>query len=125
MSDLIIFRDKLAIEWVTLEYQNNEIETLGLDRDTKDVYVSPVYFPGGWEGFCRAGALAGEPAFEHEGHYYIRATFVMKHTKSPVILRGVNRRIEIAQRAWEDNKVEDPLTDAYQEKAKAEGMPHV
>lgn len=123
-----LLRSSITIDWVEIEYENGEREVLGIDRDTREVYLSAIYFPGGIAGAKRAAIVAGEHLlyYEEKGRelYLVRSGFILKHQKNEKIRRGVELRLPLALKAWEDKRLVDPLSDEADARANRDGFMH-
>lgn len=121
-----IIRPNVIVDFSEISYENGEREIVGWDVARNEALVQLIYFPGGLGAAKRKAYESGEGLFVAPGDgppiWLARATWILNYVTKETIRRGIERRIEVIQRAREDEAVHDPLTDDYVERTKREGF---
>jgi hypothetical protein len=103
MSSVSVLRTHRTITTLVLDFPDlRQKMPVAIDNDTKDVYITPWFYPGGPQMCARACVEQGEPMLSVDKGYLVRASFVTgaRHF-DPKKSRAVAMLIQAATRALE------------------------
>lgn len=104
MPDITVVRSQRTITTFVLDFPAlRQQMPVAIDRDTREVYITPWFYPGGPAKCAQAAVFDGVPLLALDKGYLINAEFVRRHQKDGRKLKAIDMLIDCANRALDED----------------------